>query len=166
MLDPKTGRDLWALPLQGERQPFPVVQTEFEERDSQFAPDGRWIAYGSNASGRFEVYVQPFPGQGGTWQVSTGGGGQPRWRRDGKELFYLAPDGALMAAPIALAPDGHTVESGKPVALFVPKIVGGGVTDKHQYAVARDAQRFLINVTTDEGSGAPITVILNWRPKK
>jgi hypothetical protein len=127
------------------------------------------MAYASNASGRFEVYVQPFPGPGGTWQVSTAGGRQPRWRHDGRELLYLGPDGALLAAPIALAPDGQSVELGKPVALFVPKIAGGGAApgvDKHQYAVARDGQRFLINVTTEEGSGAPITVVLNWTPKK
>jgi Tol biopolymer transport system component len=94
---PKTGTDLWALPLAGERKPFPVVQTPFDEEAGQFSPDGRWVAYQSNASRRVEIYVQPFPGLGGTWQVSTTDASQ-RWRPDGKELFYIAPDARLMVS--------------------------------------------------------------------
>ena len=90
---PMTGFDLWALPLDGDRKPFPVVQTTFEERDGQFSPDGKWIAYQSNESGRVEIYVQPFPGTGRKERISTSGGTQVRWRRDGKELFYIALDG-------------------------------------------------------------------------
>jgi Tol biopolymer transport system component len=85
--DPTMGWDLWALPLEGDRKPFPVVQTRFSERDPQFSPDGKWIAYQSDESGRHEIYVQPFAGQGGKSQVSTEGGAQVRWRRDGRELF-------------------------------------------------------------------------------
>ena len=164
-LDTKTGLDLWALPLTGDRKPFPVLQTPFTERNGQFSPDGRWIAYDSNESGRFEVSVQPFPGPGGKWQVSTGGGVTPRWRRDGRELFYVAPDGALMAAPVRASSDGQALEPGEPARLFrVPIVLGGFVPDnqKHQYDVAADGQRFLINVTTEEASAAPITVVLNW----
>ena len=91
------------LPLFGEHKPFPFVNTSFDEALGQFSPDGRWVAYHSNESGRHEVYVQPFPGPGGKWQISTSGGIEPRWRRDGKELFYIAPDGKLMAAPIQSA---------------------------------------------------------------
>ncbi len=160
---PKTGRDLWAVPTEGARRPFPIVNTQFEERDGQFSPDGRWVAYASNASGRFEVYVQPFPTPSGKWQISTMGGNQPRWRRDGKELFYIAPDGMLTAVPIAVAPDGRTMEAGRPTALFTPHIVlvnpaAGG----HLYAVAPDGQRFLVDVSTGETNNAPITVMTNW----
>jgi serine/threonine protein kinase len=165
LLDAKTVQDLWALPMTGDRKPFPVVQTPFTERNGQFSPDGRWIAYDSNESGRFEVSVQPFPGPGGKWQVSTGGGVTPRWRRDGRELFYVAPDGALMAAPVRASSDGQALEPGEPARLFrVPIVLGGSVPDnlKHQYDVAADGQRFLINVTTEEASAVPITVVLNW----
>ena len=87
---PKTGLDLWALPLAGDRKPFPVVQTPFDETAGQFSPNGRWVAYQSNESRQVEIYVRPFPGPGSQWQVSTAGGSQPRWRPDGKELFYVA----------------------------------------------------------------------------
>lgn len=114
-LDPKTGWDLWALPMNGDRKPFLVVQTNFDERDGQFAPDGKWIAYQSNESGRFAIYVQPFSGAGGVvggkWQVSANGGAQVRWRPDGKEVLYIAPDGRLMAAPIRLALDGSSARA-------------------------------------------------------
>ena len=96
--------DLWVLPLFGDRKPFPFVATSVNKGNGQFSPDGRWVAYQSNESGRYEVYVQPFPGPGGKWQVSTDGGIAPRWRRDSKELFYIAPNGKLMAVPIR-APD-------------------------------------------------------------
>ena len=119
------------------------------------------MAYHSNESGRFEIYVQPFPGPGGKWQVSTNGGVQPRWRRDGKEMFYIAPDGTLMAAPVQAS--GLTFEAGAPAALFRPQIVGAGSnTQKAQYAVSADG-RFLINVSTEEAA-SPITLILNWKP--
>ena len=161
--DPKTGLDLWVLPLFGERKPFPFVNTNFEESLGQFSPDGRGVAYTSNESGRFEVYVQPFPGPGGKWQVSTGGGIAPRWRRSGKELFYIAPDGKLMAVPIQAA--GQTLEAGAPVALFQTRIVGGraGIASQaQQYAVAPDGQRFLINIIADESTTSPITIVTNW----
>ena len=83
--NPKTASDIWALPLMGERKPFAVLQSSFDEIQGQFSPDGRWLAYASNESGRYEIYVRTFPEAGGKWQVSAAGGMQPRWRRDGQE---------------------------------------------------------------------------------
>jgi Tol biopolymer transport system component len=162
---PKTGYDIWALPLD-TRKPFPVVQTPFAERDAQFSPDGHWIAYQSDESGRFEIYVQPFPGPGGKFQISTNGGTQVRWRPDGKELFYVALDDRLMAAPIRLDASGQFVEAGTPVALFATHIGGAlPVFNRQQYLVSHDGQRFLMSTFKEEVSTAPITVILNWTPK-
>jgi len=166
--DPKTGADLWALPVgesKGDRKPFPVVQTAFDEAAGQFSPDGRWLAYQSNESGPVEVYVRPFPGPGGKSQVSMAGGNQPRWRPDGKELFYVAPDGRLMAVSIGVGADKQTLETGAPVPLFATRLASGsgitGVVTKPQYAVAPDG-RFLMNVAVEEATGSPITVVLNW----
>ena len=123
---PKTGLDLWALPLAGDRKPFPVVQTPSDETSGQFSPDGRWVAYQSNESKTMQIYVRPFPGSGGPWQVSsTAGGSQPRWRPDGKELFYVAPDARLMAVPIAVGVDAQTLEAGAPVPLFRTRLASG-----------------------------------------
>src|SRR5262249_8234296 len=116
--DPTTGSDLWALPLVGERKPSPVAQTTFDERGGEFSPDGRWIAYESNESGQFEVYVRSFPVGDPKSIVSKGGGTQPRWSRDGKELFYSAPDRRLMAVTVAVSADGATIDANAPVPLF------------------------------------------------
>ena len=159
-----TGADLWALPMTGDRKPFPVLQTRFDERRSQFSPDGRWVAYESNDSGRFQIYVQPFPASGGKWQVSSAGGSQVRWRHDGKELFYVAPDQRLMAVPIAVAADGQTLNGGEPVPLFMTRLAqGAAITGtRSQYAVAADG-RFLMNVIVEETAPTPpITVVVNW----
>ena len=136
----------------------------FDERDGQFSPDGKWIAYQSNESGRFEVYVQPFPGPGGRSTVSTGGGAQVRWRHDGKELFYIALDGRLMAVPVSLAPNDQTLEPGTPVPLFATR-VGGAVQSvfRQQYMVSTDG-RFLMSTLVEEAA-SPITMILNWKPR-
>jgi Tol biopolymer transport system component len=164
--DPKTQSDLWALPLEGERKPFPVVQSAFDEIHGQFSPDGRWIAYASNESGRYEVYVRPFPGPGGRWQISTGGGAYPRWRRDGQELFYVAPDNRMMAVPIQGASGVPTLRPGASVALFATRLTTGntgtgGFASRAQYAVAADG-RFLLNVSADEAATGPITIVQNW----
>ena len=164
--DPKTNFDIWVLSA-GDGKRVPVVRTSSEEREAQFSPDGKWIAYQSNQSGRFEIYVQPFPGPGTPLPISSSsnGGAQVRWRRDGKELFYIALDGGLMAVPVKLSSDG-TIDAGTPVRLFFTRIVGGPLqgTDPHQYAVSRDGQRFLISTVT-EVDNSPITVILNWKGK-
>ena len=165
-VDPKTGRDLWVRPMDGEKKPFVFLNTSFDERLGQFSPDGRWVAYQSDESGRPEIYVRRFPAQpGGEWrQVSTSGGSQPRWRLDGKELYYIAPDGKLMAVPITLK--GTALEPGTPEALFQTRIVGGGANNlafRQQYDVGPDG-RFLINVTTEDTVTAPITLLQNWKP--
>jgi len=163
---PKTGIDLWALPLTGDRKPFPVAQASFEEREGQFSPDAKWMAYQSNETGRFEIYVQAFPQAGGKWRVSTGGGTQPRWRRDGKEMFYIGLDGKLMAVPIRLGARDQGVEAGTPLALFATRLQVGvvAVTQKQQYAVSPDGQRFLMNRDTEDTTTPPATLILNWKP--
>jgi eukaryotic-like serine/threonine-protein kinase len=163
--NPKTGADMWYLPLFGNRKPTPFLQTDFLERAGQFSPDGRWVAYHSNESGRYEIYVRSFPGPGGPWQVSTSGGIQARWRADGNELYYIAPDGELMAASIKVT--GAALEPGGPVALFRTRIWGGGTnaTQGQQYDVAPDG-RFIMNITTDIAAAPPITLILNWQPKQ
>lgn len=160
---PDTGYDLWTLSLGSEQaHPKPFVRTPFEERDGQFSPDGRWIAYQSNESGRLEVYVQPFPGPGGRWQVSTEGGAQVRWRGDGKELYYLALDGRLMAVPVGVI-SGPAIEASPPVSLFTPRL-GRGVqtSNRQQYIVSADGQEFLMNALVDDATRAPMRVILNW----
>src|SRR2546427_808740 len=156
--------DLWVLPLQGKRKPFSFLSTEFNERKAKFSPDGRWVAYQSNQSGREEVYIRPFPpGPGGQWQVSTEGDIWPRWRRDGKELYYIAPDARLMA--VAITSNGDTLDPGKPVTLFQTRIVGGGSDFGRaaEYDVAPDG-RFLINTVLENTTATPITLILNWKP--
>jgi dipeptidyl aminopeptidase/acylaminoacyl peptidase len=158
--DPKTDGDLWALPLTGDRMPFPVVQTPFLEDEGQFSPDGQWIAFRSNRSGRDEIYVQAFPGPAGSQIVSAHGGSQPRWRRDGTELFYVAPDDTLMVVSIGSAA-GRKLGTGKPMPLFRTRLSGVD-QPKQQYAVAPDGQRFLMNVLAEETNVPPITIVQNW----
>ena len=158
--------DLWVLPLTGgERKPIAFMQTEFNETHAQFSPDGRFIAYVSDESGRAEVYVATFPAAGGKWQISTNGGDQPQWRRDGKEIFYVAPDKTLMAVPVTA---GNSFEVESPVTLFATRIATGGLTgDRNRYVVAADGQRFLVSNVLDE-EAKPLTVVLNWNagPKR
>ncbi len=162
---PTTGRDLWALDMSSPDHSSRVVaNTPSEEGQAAFSPDGRWVAYTTNESGRFEVVVQPFPDAGGKWQVSTTGGVAPRWRADGKELYFLAPNATLMAVPVTAA--GASFTAGTPAALFPTRIVEGGTAaiNRPQYAVARDG-RFLINQPVGDATAAPITLILNWNPE-
>ena len=103
-IDPKTGGDIWLLPVTGDRRPVPFIQTSFAEHHARISPDGRWMAYVSNESGRDEVYVTRFPRASGKWPVSSDGGNWPVWRRDGRELFYHAHDGQLMAVSVGAGP--------------------------------------------------------------
>ena len=154
--------------MSGDKKPFPFLKTPFDERDGQFSPDGKWIAYQSNESGRVEIVVQPFPGPGGKFQISTNGGAQPRWNKNSKEIFYVSLDSKMMAAPVKLSPDGQSLETGTPVALFPVRIAVGPVSEqisKHQYAASSDGQRFLVNLAADESAASSITVIYNWKPK-
>ncbi|HET6645923.1 MAG TPA: protein kinase [Pyrinomonadaceae bacterium] len=157
--NPKTKWDLLMVPMSGDRQPFAFLQTEFSEHQAQFSPDAKWIAYTSDESGGPEVYVQTFPASGGKWRVSTGGGCQPRWRRDGRELFYIAADRKLMAVDVKL---GSTFEAGVPKPLFGPLGVLTLTDFRNHYAVTADGQRFLINTTIEGADTTPITVVVNW----
>ncbi len=151
---PRTKWDIWVLPLTGERKATAFLNSEANETGGRFSPDGRWMAYSSDETGTEQVYVVPFPGPGGKWQVSSDGGSQPRWSRDGKELFYLARDRKLMSVPIT---QGATVGSSPPRPLFETRSRYTGTA----YDVSRDGQRFLVD-TVAEGSSTPITVVLNW----
>src|SRR5258706_16447869 len=152
--------DLDILPLEGDRKPFPFLQTQFNESHARFSPDVKWIAYVSDESGRAEVYVQSFPASGGKWQISAGGGDQPQWRRDGKELFYLSPDRKIMAVQAETS-------TAFPGPMPTPRIQTGvnpttSTNARNNYVVAADGQRFLVNNIVPESASKPITVILNW----
>jgi Tol biopolymer transport system component len=162
-----SGWDLWTLALFGDRKPVPFLQTPFNEVQGQFSPGGRWVAYVSNESGRYEVYVRPFVGSGRT-QVSTGGGQWPRWRHDAQEIFYLAPDNKLMAAPVN--GQGATFEITAARALFDASAQG----PRWSYSPSPDGQRFLVNAFSERSTVtsspyavspvelAPIAVVVNW----
>ena len=162
--DLKTSSDIWVLPLAPGQKPLPVIRTEFEERDPQFSPDGKWIAYQSTDSGRPEIYVQPFPGRGARTQISTTGGTQVRWRPDMKEVFYVALDERLMSVPVTFRGDSGSVDAGAPVPLFLARL-GGALQpgSRQQYVVSPDGQRFLMNTITGDGTTSPIAMILNWQ---
>ena len=163
---PKTGLDIWAAPMAGDRKPVPVIGTASDETAGQFSPDGRWVAYQSNESRPVQIYIRPFPGPGGPKQVTTAGGSQPRWRPDGKELFYVGLDGRLMAVPIAVGAD-RQLDPGTAVALFRtqlatgPNINSGGLGSKCAVRSCPDG-RFLMNMTLEPATASPITVVLNW----
>ena len=156
------GPDLWFLTYP-ELKSSLFLKAPSVLRNGQFSPDGKWVAYASNESGKWEIYVTSFPDARGRWQISSGGGEQPRWRGDGKELFYLSLDGKMMAAPVTT---GAHFDAGTPVALFQstprqPVLV----YDLFVYDVSRDGQRFLINTQVKQADSAPMSVILNWPAK-
>jgi hypothetical protein len=170
VLDLKTKRDIWVLSgpgASGESKPRPVLATPFNEMHGQFAPGpartGRWIAYTSDESGRNEVYVQPFSdtssAPAGKFQISSEGGAQPRWRRDGKELYYMALDRRLMAVEVKI---GAQFEHGVPKSLFQTRILPGSQGSAFRYVTAADGKRFLINCMPEEVASEPVNVVLNW----
>ena len=160
-MHPQTGGDIWALPLVGKPEPYPVVRTLADEHYGTPSPDGRWLAYISNETGPYEVYVEAFPATGFRRQVSTLGGFEPQWRLDGRELFYRAPDQTLMAVDVKR--NQTTVEFSPPKALFPTRIKWMEIqAAAHHYAVSPDGQRFLMTSATDEAQSSPITVMLNW----
>lgn len=157
-VSPIGGRILGVLPLTGDQKPYSFIDTPFGKDEPQFSPDGRWIAYISDESGRDEIYVQSFPGPGQKIRVSTSGGGQPKWRRDGKELFYLGLDGVLVSVEIR---SGPTLEASSPKPLFQTRINVAPTLD--QYAVGLDGERFLVMAPSgDPSESPPIVVVLNW----
>lgn len=152
--------DLWVLPIGDAAPPFAYLETPFEEAHAQFSPDGRWVAYASNESGRPEIYIQSFPIGGGKWQISSGGGDQPQWRSDGKEIFYVAPDRNLMVVSIE---SGSTLAVGRPAVLFQTALPLSGIRDdRNNFVPSRDGQRFLINGLADTGDSQPLILVLNW----
>ncbi len=154
-IDPKTKDDLWLLPLSGDKKPIPFLRTEFNEQHGAFSPDGKWIAYASDESGKYEVYVQTFPATGAKWQISRSGGGHPKWRGDGEELFYLGADWKMMAVEVKT---GATFQAGNPQPLFETRVTNTAV----RYSVTHDGQRFLIPTPLGKIGPAPATVVINW----
>jgi len=166
VLDPKTSFDLWLLPNPGEpgsHSPVPFLRTEFRETQGQFSPDGRWVAYVSDASGRPEVYVRPFPpsaDNAAQWMISNGGGVQPRWNRNGKELLYFNSR-KLMSVEVSAA---GVFRAGAPKALFETPLFGSGaVLTSQDWDISPDGSKFLVVTQLLENSAAPITVVLNWQ---
>jgi eukaryotic-like serine/threonine-protein kinase len=154
----RRGSELWVADYPGlEARPFlkgPAI------RNGQFSPDGRWVAYASNENGRWEIYVTSFPDARGKWQISNSWGSQPRWRGDGKELFYLSSDGQLMAVPIS---PGTNFDPGAPGLLFRAnsrELVA--TSEQWTYDVTKDGQHFLIDTKAKNAEVQPMTVILNW----
>jgi Tol biopolymer transport system component len=154
--DPKTSWDIWLLPVTPEGPPRPLIQAPDRQEFGRISPDGRWVAYRSTESGREEVFVVPYPGPGDKVQVSSTGGKFPRWRRDGKELFYLDSDNKMTVA--AVDGSGPTFKAGAETALFDTLPLGAN----WPYDVTADGQRFLISSRTEQASSTPITVVVNW----
>ncbi len=152
-------QELWYMSLE-DRQAKPFLPGQSPARNAQFSPDGKWVAYSSNETGNWEVYVSAFPNPTSKWQVSRGGGEEPRWRRDGKELFYLSSDGKMSAVPVKV---GNSFEAGPPDTLFQthPRQPVSAM-DFFSYDVTADGQRFLINTKVDEPSAPPLSIVLNW----
>jgi Tol biopolymer transport system component len=153
-----TGWDIWMLRI-SDRKAQPFLQTPFNESVPRFSPDGRWLAYISNESGRYEIYMQPYPGPGGKWQISTEGGTEPVWNRNGRELFYRSGD-KMMAVDIATQPG---FAAGKPRVLFEGRYEPTPATFPN-YDVSPDGQRFLMLKPSEQAAAAPtqINVVLNW----
>jgi Tol biopolymer transport system component len=157
----KSGFDHWVVPLSGDRKPFPVLDSTANETQARFSRDGQLVAYTSDETGTAEVFVQPFPATGAKWQVSTGGGSDAQWRRDGRELFYVATDGTLMASPIKGG--ASTFEVGTPQALFqTRRPMTRGPLFFGNYAPDADGQRFLVNTIAADAPLNAISVALNW----
>ncbi|HEV2118456.1 MAG TPA: protein kinase [Terriglobales bacterium] len=154
-----TGRDIWLLPMTGERKPRPFLQTKFNEQQAVFSPDGRWIAYTSDESGSFEVYVQPFPGPGGKWQISGDGGDTPVWAHNGRELFFVSSD-KLMSVSVTTHP-GFGASTPRMVAHVPPALAIR--LGNNRYDVSPDGERFLfVKTNLENGPPAEIDVVLNW----
>jgi Tol biopolymer transport system component len=152
-----SGSDLWLVPPAGDAKPVSFLSAPGDQMHGNFSPDGKLVAYTSNESGRFEVHVQTFPLTDRQWTVSTTGGYEPRWRADGREMYYLSTDQKLMAVAVGPGPT-----FGKPMELFPVRVAGGVNFQRTHYVPSRDGQRFLINTPTGDAAIVPITVVLNW----
>ena len=153
---------LWIHALGPEKpdmKDYPLLRTNFQEDDAQFSPDGHWLAYTSEETDKEEIDVVPFPGLSSKLQISTAGGSQPRWPREGKEIYYIAPDGKMMAVAVELSGDPFKADS--PKALFQTRSVAVTHTI-HQYDVTADGQKFLMNLDTPTKGQRSITLVSNW----
>lgn len=150
---------LWILPLFGDRKPFAFIQGSFNAREGEFSPDGHYVAYASNETGRMEIYIQTFPQQTGKWQISAAGGEEPMWRRDGKELYFLAPGNKLMAVDVNAT--GPSLQAGIPKELFETQMIPVWYW-RNIYFPSVDGQRFLVLAPAGEVQAPPITVVTNW----
>jgi hypothetical protein len=152
--------DIWTWNMRNGTAPQPFIKSSFSEIQPQFSPDGRWVAYVSNESGRNEIYVQPYPANGDRYVISTTGGSRPHWRADGAELFFLTPSGAVMA--VAVGTGARTLEAGLPQPLFQINVAASASGSAFQPSA--DGQRFVVaeHPTTLTGTAEPLTVVLNW----
>ena len=165
--DPKTKTDLWVLPMSGDKKSVPFLRTDFNEQDGRFSPDGRYVAYVSDESGRNEIYVRDFSpdsvrggsGSSGKWLISNSGGTEPRWRGDGKELYYRSADGKLMAVEVTTEP---VFQAAALKALFQAPLAGGPAS-LPQWDVSSDGKRFLFPAPAEQAASTPFTVVLNWQ---
>jgi hypothetical protein len=164
---PQRQPDLWAVPLNGERKAKPLLNSKFSEAAAQISPDGKWLAYSSNETGRVEVYVRPFPAGEGKWLISSAGGYLPRWRHDTRELYYVdqLSYGRLMA--VEVQGNGQQFSHGPPQKLFDAQLAFASHNIQYfAYAVSTDGQRFLItrpfSKPTSNPASAPIVVVTNW----
>jgi Tol biopolymer transport system component len=171
--DSRASANLSALPLTGDRKPVPIVHSAFQASHGQVSPDAKWIAYESNETGRMEIYVRPFPSGAGKWQLSTNGGSWPRWQRDGRQVFYMAPGGvggtALLygkLVSVAVSVKESTFQFGVPHELTETGYINLPSSGRYQtFAVSPDGQRFLIprpQSTAVAQTSPPIVVVLNW----
>jgi Tol biopolymer transport system component len=162
----KTGQDIWIAPQASdgaEHKPFPYLQSQFDEKHARFSPDGRWVAYTSNESGREEVYVQSFPRSGSRFQISTGGGREPQWRKDGTEVFYISEDRTLVAVPVKFTSSAsEPLQLGQPKPLFPVALLDTFFVGR-SYEVSNDGQRFLMPAIASGATAPPLTVVLNWQ---
>ena len=155
----RKGNDLWYLSWPG-RVAKPLLQVKWTVQNAQFSPDGRWIAYASNETGSMEIYVSPFPNINSKWQVSSSGGQEPRWRQDGKELFYLSAEGKIMAVALKT---GASFKADPPVALFqTQRRQPVSAFAVFSYDVSANERRFLVITKVDEANAAPLSILLNW----
>jgi Tol biopolymer transport system component len=142
----------------GEQKPFPVVATNFWDVTPSFSPDGKWLAYANNETGRLEIYIQPFPSGAGRWQVSTAGGVRPNWRKDGKELYFFKEDDQQIMA-VDVRANGASLQLGTPHALFKASTVSD-LTGP--YTVSADGKKFVMNTVPPQAATEPLTLITNW----
>jgi Tol biopolymer transport system component len=153
----RTKMDLWLLPLKGDRKPVPFLQSEFREGNGAFSPDGRWIAYQSDETGRWEVYVRALDGSAGKWQISIDGGGGPTWSADGRNIFFQSIDRKARAAAVRVVNSTVVVDSIHTMFDFDSRAIIGVYND-----ISRDGRRVLATIGDSRATTPPITMIVNW----